>query len=329
MTARPFLTALAVLVALCCGPPLAAPSAALDLPPPARAAPAVTEALGTYVVPTGPWTETGIPGPRVEGRIRRTAWTLPLDGRTTLQLLAPLRAELTAAGWKVLYECDTDGCGGFDFRFATPVLPEPAMHVDLGDFRFLSARRDGAEGPEWISLLVSRSQSTGHVQVTEVTPASALPVPAPARPDPGDPPPPPDPAAATDSPRGAPGDIGTRLVAQGSVVLEGLAFDSGKATLAAGDLAVLSALALWLKQTPEARVTLVGHTDASGNLAANVTLSRQRADTVRRVLIDRYGVAPRQVSAEGVGPLAPRASNQTDQGRAQNRRVEAVLAPTQ
>ena len=119
------------------------------------------------------------------------------------------------------------------------------------------------------------------------------------------------------------------MAAAGSVVLEGLAFESGKAALADPDAPALVALAAWLKANPGRSVTLVGHTDASGSLAANVTLSRQRAATVRQVLIDRYGLSAAQVSAEGVGPLAPRASNDTDQGRAQNRRVEAVLAPTQ
>ena len=119
------------------------------------------------------------------------------------------------------------------------------------------------------------------------------------------------------------------MEAAGSVVLEGLAFESGKAALTDADAPALADLAAWLKAHPDRSVTLVGHTDASGSLAANVTLSRQRAAAVRQVLLEHYGVPEWQVSAEGVGPLAPRASNDTDDGRAQNRRVEAVFAPTQ
>lgn len=289
---------------------------ALDLGAAAQVTATETEAPGSYLVPLGPWTPDGIPGETVEGDVTRTAWSLPLDGQTTLQLLEPLRQQLTDQGYRLVFDCADDGCGGFDFRYATVVLPEPAMHVDLGDYRFLSARRDGPGGTEWITLLVSHSQAEGHVQVIAVVPTGQAPA-APAA------------AAAVTSAPAPGGDLGAQMAAAGSVVLEGLAFESGKAALADPDAPALVALAAWLKANPGRSVTLVGHTDASGSLAANVTLSRQRAATVRQVLIDRYGLPAAQVSAEGVGPLAPRASNDTDQGRAQNRRVEAVLAPTQ
>jgi outer membrane protein OmpA-like peptidoglycan-associated protein len=73
-------------------------------------------------------------------------------------------------------------------------------------------------------------------------------------------------------------------------------------------------------------VVLVGHTDASGGLAANVALGAKRADAIRARLV-ASGVPTAQVSAEGAGYLAPRASNLTDEGRRLNRRVEVVLVP--
>lgn len=306
----------------------AGPGLALDLAPPARVTATETEAPGSYLVPLGRWTAAGIPGQEVEGTVTRTAWSLPLDGQTTLQMLDTLRQKMRNEGFVTVFDCADDGCGGFDFRYGTPVLPEPAMHVDLGDYRFVSARRDGTGGTDWLTLLVSRSQAEGHVQVVTVTP---LGTPTPARPAPVSlPEPGPEPAAVPDTApvEAAPAEDGD-LVARGAVVLEGLAFQSGKAALTDPAAPALQDLAGWLKAHPDRRVILVGHTDASGSLAANVTLSRQRAAAVRQVLIDRYGIPAAQVSAEGVGPLAPRASNETDTGRAQNRRVEAVLAPTQ
>lgn len=300
------------------------PGRALDMGEHAHVTATETEAPGSYLVPLGPWVEGGIPGEMVEGDVTRTAWSLPLDGQTTLQLLDPLRRQLTDRGYRLVFDCADDGCGGFDFRYATEVLPEPAMHVDLGDYRFLSARRDATGGTEWITLLVSHSQAEGHVQVISVFPPGLGLVPAAAAPAGV------TPAPVTPSGGPAPtNDAAARIETAGSVVLEGLVFESGKAALTDADAPALADLAAWLKAHPDRSVTLVGHTDASGSLAANVTLSRQRAAAVRQVLIDRYGLSPKQIAAEGVGPLAPRASNDTDEGRAQNRRVEAVLAPTQ
>ncbi|OZA00922.1 MAG: hypothetical protein B7Y02_18055, partial [Rhodobacterales bacterium 17-64-5] len=95
-----------------------------------------------------------------------------------------------------------------------------------------------------------------------------------------------------------------------------------------GTYASLSALAAWLQANPTKTVTLVGHTDASGGLSSNIALSKKRAGSVRQSLIATYGVTPGQVSANGVGPLAPRSSNLTPDGQQQNRRVEVVLTST-
>jgi OOP family OmpA-OmpF porin len=75
-------------------------------------------------------------------------------------------------------------------------------------------------------------------------------------------------------------------------------------------------------------VVLVGHTDASGGLAGNTALSRARAASVRDRLMAEYAVPAAQITAEGVGYLAPRATNKTEDGRARNRRVEAILTST-
>jgi OOP family OmpA-OmpF porin len=75
------------------------------------------------------------------------------------------------------------------------------------------------------------------------------------------------------------------------------------------------------------RVALVGHTDATGSLDANIALSRKRAASVKDRLVRAYGIAVSRLDAEGMGYLAPIASNLTQAGRDANRRVEAVLLP--
>jgi OOP family OmpA-OmpF porin len=73
------------------------------------------------------------------------------------------------------------------------------------------------------------------------------------------------------------------------------------------------------------RLALVGHTDDTGDLQANTSVSTRRAQAVRTRLINAHGVASDRIEAQGVGYLAPITSNATAEGRDLNRRVEAVL----
>lgn len=300
---------------LCAGATLCAacPAAAFEpgFPGTATVTSSFQEPLTSYRLPIGPWREGGVEDRLVEGGMEQTAWRIAMPGLSTLALMAPLREQLAHEGWQVIYECETVACGGYDFRYAVALLPEPDMHVDLGDFRYLAASR----GDEALSLMVSRSAESGFVQLTRMVPGSL-------------------PGAVVESPAPAApalpaGNLAQVLESQGALALDDLVFASGAAELAAGDYASLAELAAYLAANPARRVALVGHTDASGSLQANVALSRKRAQSVRALLIARYGVAAAQVDAEGVGYLAPRASNLTEEGRTQNRRVEVMLTSTQ
>jgi OOP family OmpA-OmpF porin len=119
------------------------------------------------------------------------------------------------------------------------------------------------------------------------------------------------------------------LLTGGAVVLEGLDFGTGAADLTDGSYASLAALAEWLKANPDKTVALVGHTDASGGLDGNIVISKRRAASVRTRLMQAYGIPSAQIEAQGVGYLAPIASNLTEEGRQKNRRVEAILTSTQ
>ncbi len=98
--------------------------------------------------------------------------------------------------------------------------------------------------------------------------------------------------------------------------------------LAGERLPSLDALARWLSDHRGRQVTLVGHTDAQGSLTANIALSKRRAQSVADRLVSDFGIERARVSAEGAGYLAPRASNDTEEGRHKNRRVEVMLTPT-
>jgi outer membrane protein OmpA-like peptidoglycan-associated protein len=315
-------TLLSILCAALAGPVAAL---TLDLPAGVVAQESRSETPGSYALPVAPFDGSKVPSRQVEGALDQRAFQLDAPGLTTLAVLAPLREQVLAAGYTVIFECVAIDCGGFDFRFGTDVMPEPDMHVDLGDFRFLSAERDG----EAISILVSRSASSAYVQITRVTDAP-LPV-APASTevdleeegqsrsvDPTD-------QRVTGA--GTTG-VGAALDAVGVAVLDDLVFASGAATLTEGDYASLAAVAAWLAANPGGTIALVGHTDASGSLAANVALSERRAEAVAEVLINRYGADGTRIAAEGVGFLAPRDTNQTEEGRQRNRRVEVIVTST-
>jgi len=108
-----------------------------------------------------------------------------------------------------------------------------------------------------------------------------------------------------------------------TVVLRGVTFQTGKATLTPSARAVLRDIATQLVENPEYRVQISGHTDNTGTRAANLRLSLARARTVETFL-EANGVPLRQVSSKGFGPDVPIASNKTAAGRAKNRRVELV-----
>ena len=298
------------------GLPAAAQTLTVDFPAAATQTFDRQEALTSYALPIGAFKDGAVPMQVIEGSLRQTAWSLQANGQTTLQILAPLRDQLAQAGYRLLFECESFACGGFDFRFGTDIAAEPAMHVDLGDFRYLAASRTGAEGLEHLSLIVSRSSTLGFVQLTQIGKGSIAPAALVA-------PTTPLAQAPVTTPDTSP--LGDGLAKQGSVALDDLIFASGSADLAPGEYASLETLAAYLRADPAARVALVGHTDASGALAGNIALSKQRAEAVRSWMIETYAIPAGQIAAEGVGYLAPRDSNQTEQGRTRNRRVEVML----
>lgn len=296
--------------------PAAEAAPTLSLPPSAMRTAEDQSAMGSYALPVGPWKDGRVETLRTEGEVTQTAWRIRDGSVTTMGLLATLRDQLGREGFEILFECATDECGGFDFRFATPCLPEPEMHVDLGDYRFLSARRETGGTPDYVSLLVSRSSDSGYVQMTRVGAALVQPLPI---------------AAAEFSPEEtapSPDSLADQLVANGKVVLGDLRFATGSSELGEEDFPSLDALADFLRANPEKTVALVGHTDAEGTLAANVAVSRKRAQSVVDRLVSLHGANPAQLTADGVGYLSPLASNLTPEGRSQNRRVEAMITST-
>ena len=305
--------------------PLSAVAADLSLPANADETAREASAPDSHRLALAPFANGALPVETVEGAVTRTAWRIRAQGITTLQLLAPLRDQLVAEGYEILFECAAADCGGFDFRYALRVFPEPAMHVDLYDYRYLSARRGPENGAaDYVALLISRTASTGFVQITTIAPPGAKTATVSAGTSPVAPSAPatPLPAAGDDLP------LVQALTTRGHAVLADLAFETGSSTLGSGSFASLADLAAFLNADPTRRVALVGHTDTVGSLDGNIALSKRRAASVLERLVSAHGVPRGQLEAEGMGYLSPITTNLTPAGREQNRRVEAILLNT-
>lgn len=107
----------------------------------------------------------------------------------------------------------------------------------------------------------------------------------------------------------------------------GLLFDTGSAAVSPAVQRDLTALANNLVAYPDSIVSVIGHTDDTGSTEFNQRLSEQRANAVAGVLVDR-GVSSARIVASGRGETQPVASNATEEGRRQNRRVEVIIRPT-
>lgn len=296
---------------------------ALDLAMPAGSALVADDVQegGSYALPDGPFLDGYLSSRQVTGHLSRQAWHLFGEDHTTEQVIDPLRSQFQAAGFAILLDCDAKSCGGFDFRFATEVLPAPDMFIDLVDFRFISALKETTGGVEAVSALVSNSDTQSYIQLIAVQPGPSSPTLPLAKPADN---PQVDPVSVNLT---VPKDLAKALDVGGHVVLSDLEFETGSSNLSEGVFESLRSLATYLSDHPEHRIALVGHTDNVGSLDGNVALSQKRARAVKSRLVDALGVSADQIEAQGVGYLAPIASNQSETGRNANRRVEAVLLP--
>ncbi len=114
------------------------------------------------------------------------------------------------------------------------------------------------------------------------------------------------------------------IQATGHTAVYGIYFDTDKADLKPDSDPALKEIATLLQKNAALSLRLVGHTDSTGDFAHNMALSEARAKSVAAALSMRFGIAAGRLSAHGVGSLAPVASNETEEGRAKNRRVELV-----
>jgi outer membrane protein OmpA-like peptidoglycan-associated protein len=118
--------------------------------------------------------------------------------------------------------------------------------------------------------------------------------------------------------------MGNDINTTGHVSVYGIYFDTGKSEIKPESDAAISEIAKLLKNNAALNIYVVGHTDNVGSLDSNMKLSKERADAVMKELTAKHGIAAARMKSYGVASLAPVASNDTDEGKAKNRRVELV-----
>jgi len=119
-------------------------------------------------------------------------------------------------------------------------------------------------------------------------------------------------------------EMAQQIASSGRVALYGIYFDFNKTDIKPESDQTLEEIAKLLQQSPVMRSVVVGHTDAVGNFDFNKDLSKRRANAVVNALSERFGVDKTRLLPFGASFAAPLATNETEEGRAKNRRVELV-----
>jgi OmpA-OmpF porin, OOP family len=119
-------------------------------------------------------------------------------------------------------------------------------------------------------------------------------------------------------------DFSQVIAASGRYVSHGILFNTDSDRLQPDSAPAIQAIAKGLSTNPALKLLIEGHTDSVGNAAHNLDLSKRRADAVKAVLVAQFKVDASRLTTAGLGASKPMDSNDTPQGRAQNRRVEFV-----
>ncbi len=280
-----------------------------------------TSRQGSIKLPFGQYGLIRKPSKSVSGEITRRAWIIR-GSSNAIALSEQLGQQLTREGYRVQWKCTTDECGGFDFRYGIETSPPPKFQVDIDDFYYFDYRNSQGQIE---TLLVSDVNENLFLQQTSITPMELPEISENPTTEAGDGEGgirPTTPKTPTTQPKPEPQNDEHNNDTRN--ILSSVTFDSGSSTPSNYDKTELQKIAERLSKNSVLKVYIVGHSDQSGSLAANLNITKARAQSVRQILINEFQISPDRIFAEGVGFLAPIANNNTEAGQAKNRRVEAV-----
>ncbi len=245
------------------------------------------------VNPQGDSDKDALESLEVEGNLTRLAYENPKN-RSADEIFANYAEGLAAGGFEILFKCAGAVCGPSYASSRWGRLT--GLRYFTSEMRYIAARHVKDGGDIYVAVLVAPLRH--EIDVLQ--------------------------SAAMERGLVTAKALSDGMLLNGRAVLDGLFFDTDKATLKPESKPALDVIAKFLADNPALSVYIVGHTDRIGALEYNLALSRDRAAAVVKALTADYKIAPARLSAQGVGPLAPDKSNKSDEGRAANRRVEMV-----
>lgn len=119
-------------------------------------------------------------------------------------------------------------------------------------------------------------------------------------------------------------DNRSKLLTEGRISTNAILFNTGSASIKGGADAILKEVGEALQTNPTINIIINGHTDTDGDANSNLKLSQERANSVKQVLVQNYGIASSRIQTNGKGESEPIATNDTAVGKSQNRRVEFI-----
>lgn len=265
-----------------------------------------------------------------EGALTTTFYRMPKDA-STLECLRAYQADLESAGFEKIFEGNSAGDAGsesntLDNGFGRFLSQVYQTEKDYGlqqytlpgcdDFRYTALKKTGTDGTGDVYVTVFVGAVTGSWKASEKGIETGTVI---ARVD-----------VLEEKPRGdrmvlvkAP-EMENAITSTGRVVLYGILFDFNKDAVKPESDPTLEQIATLLKNEPDLKLLVVGHTDSVGEFEFNRDLSARRANAIVGALTSRFGVEKSRLFPFGCSFASPAAPNTTEDGRSKNRRVELV-----
>ena len=226
---------------------------------------------------------------KLEGKVTRIDYRDP-DNRSSLERMHNYEEAFKKAGFEIKFSCGKEECG-------------PEIQIEtIGYYppeRYLTAFLKRKEGNVWIGVFVAAGPWT-KIRVVEEKPME------------------------TGMVKVTADILKTNILKDGHMAVYGIYFDTGKSVIKPESAETIKEIATLLKANPSMQIYIIGHTDNVGKLKDNMELSQKRAEAVVNELITKHKILSTNLEAGGVGPLAPVATNDTEEGKEMNRRVEIV-----
>ncbi|MEM1401929.1 MAG: OmpA family protein [Pseudomonadota bacterium] len=240
----------------------------------------------------------------LEGRVIKINYVIWEEPKPSLyQLYQSYGQALAGRDVEILFSCFEEQCweNGEDVvRTAASLKVLLNEFMGFGEHAYIAARVNNADQTIYTGIYLKREKANVSYELHFVE------------------------VGAMDTDKISMAQIAEGMAQDGKQAFYGLYFETGSANLRDDSLDELKALADYLKENGDKSHFIVGHTDNVGSYSANKFLAKARAQSVIAAL-EELNISTQGLTAVGVGPVSPVASNSTESGRAQNRRVELVL----